>query len=51
MDNHSHRAHGNQLTFTMKNTKSRHEGSISSKNVPMYHNVTGPGDYDLPGFA
>ena len=30
----------------------RNDGnSLSSKNVPMYHNVTGPGDYDLPGFG
>lgn len=33
------------------NTFYKPRGSASLKQVPMYHNVTGPGDYDIPGFA
>lgn len=38
------------FNVTVRTTFSRRQGSISSKNVPMYVNVTGPGDYDVPGF-
>lgn len=39
------------LSVSVKNAFSK-KGSASSKQiVPMYLNVTGPGDYDVPGFA
>ena len=38
------------LSVTVRSTFNRQQGSASTKNVPMYVNVTGPGDYDVPNF-
>ena len=47
-----HNFRGTALSVSMKNTTfQRQRGSNSTKQVPMYVNVTGPGDYDIPGFA
>ena len=40
------------LSVSMKSTFQRPKGSQSSKQmIPMYVNVTGPGDYTIHGFA
>ena len=40
------------FSVSVKGSFSRPRGSVSTKQiVPMYLNVTGPGDYDVPGFA
>ena len=51
MDRNSKRKTGN-LSCSVRSTFSRPRGSTSTKQiVPMYINLTGPGDYEVPGFA
>lgn len=36
---------------TVRSTFSKNQSTMSGKNVPMYVNVTGPGDYEIPSFV
>lgn len=46
------KAKSGSLSGSVTGTFKQHRGSISSKQIiPMYVNVTGPGDYNIPGFA
>ena len=53
LDHTNPKSRGGPLSCSVRTTFTRPRGSVSSKQigVPMYINVTGPGDYNIPGFA
>ena len=52
MEQRHYRSRHNSLSHSAKAPFTRYRPTTSTKQlIPMYVNVTGPGDYDIPGFT